>query len=251
MPRPGFDAEQHAVTQQRVLDMIRVLEEAIHGRITRADVVAWSRAIWPCQSGQGGPFPRHGVASTVFDSIYNLDRDEVVRDHDLRAYVRWLAEGEAFQSDPAPVAVLHGRPSDWVPTPSLDAPVRSWIDGLGWYEEVQLACPATGRPLLATSPLDPSKSEQAVSIMMRLGDEAREAVLDLFETFAIDECDVIYVDPRVQAETLPVWQLWRLDDNGNEFLIEAFRSRAKAVATQARFEARGQRQTYFVRPSQP
>lgn len=251
MPRTVFDAEQHALMRQRVLDMIRVLVEAIHGRITRADVVAWSRTIWPNGSGQGGPFRRHGTASTVFDSIYNLDRDDVVREHDLRAYVRWLAEGEALQPDDAPIAVLHGRPSDWLPTPALDAPVRCWIDGLGWHEGVQLACPATGRPLMATSRLEPSNSERAVSIMMRAGDDAREAVLDLFETFAIDERDVVYLDPRVQVATLPVWQLWRLDDNGNEFQMETFRSRAKALETQARFEARGHRQSYFVRPAPP
>ena len=56
-----------------------------------------------------------------------------------------------------------------------------------------------------------------------------------------------YVDPKLSLDALVRWELWRLDDNGNELLMESFRSHAKAVATQRRYEARGHRQSYFLR----
>jgi len=43
------------------------------------------------------------------------------------------------------------------------------------------------------------------------------------------------------------FELWRLDDNGNEFLIETFASRRAAEAQKRRFEHRGHKQTYWIR----
>lgn len=40
--------------------------------------------------------------------------------------------------------------------------------------------------------------------------------------------------------------LWRQDDNGNRFLVARFAVEAEAAAEQARFEALGHKQTYWV-----
>lgn len=42
------------------------------------------------------------------------------------------------------------------------------------------------------------------------------------------------------------WALWRQDDNGNRFLVARFAAEAAAAAEQARFEALGHKQTYWV-----
>ncbi|UTW07724.1 hypothetical protein [Pseudomonas benzenivorans] len=44
------------------------------------------------------------------------------------------------------------------------------------------------------------------------------------------------------------WCLVRLDDNGNEFVVRSGLSRAAAEALAREFEARGHKQSYWVRP---
>ncbi len=43
------------------------------------------------------------------------------------------------------------------------------------------------------------------------------------------------------------WCLIRLDDNGNEFVVQADLSRAQAQALARQYEARGHKQSYWVR----
>ncbi|NJK32877.1 MAG: hypothetical protein HC927_10985 [Deltaproteobacteria bacterium] len=64
----------------------------------------------------------------------------------------------------------------------------------------------------------------------------------------MDDADVGYVHPKVDLAKLPVWALWRQDDNANRFEIARFRSYAKAYAQERMFTARGHRQTYWVDP---
>lgn len=44
------------------------------------------------------------------------------------------------------------------------------------------------------------------------------------------------------------WALWRLDDNGNRFLMETYDSRERAEAAAREYTARGHKQTYWVEP---
>ena len=46
----------------------------------------------------------------------------------------------------------------------------------------------------------------------------------------------------------PRWCLLRLDDNGNEFVVRDNLTRAAAEALQREFEARGHKQSYWLRP---
>ena len=52
-------------------------------------------------------------------------------------------------------------------------------------------------------------------------------------------------------ESRPAWCLYRLDDNGNEVLVECFTAREAAEAERRRFEARGHKQAWFVRATPP
>jgi len=47
------------------------------------------------------------------------------------------------------------------------------------------------------------------------------------------------------------WCLVRLDDNGNQFVVRADQTRAAAEALARQFEARGHKQSYWVRQQQP
>jgi len=54
-----------------------------------------------------------------------------------------------------------------------------------------------------------------------------------------------------QASDIPpeengAFELWRQDDNGNEFLISTFRSRDEADKARLRLEAKGHKQHYWV-----
>ena len=42
------------------------------------------------------------------------------------------------------------------------------------------------------------------------------------------------------------WALWRLDDNGNRFVVAVFANRDEAEAAARAFEAHGHKQTYWV-----
>jgi hypothetical protein len=44
------------------------------------------------------------------------------------------------------------------------------------------------------------------------------------------------------------WALWRLDDNGNRFLMESFDSRERAESAARDYTARGHKQAYWVEP---
>ena len=48
------------------------------------------------------------------------------------------------------------------------------------------------------------------------------------------------------ARVAPRWLLWRLDDNGNRFVVAAFARRDEAEAAARDFEAHPHRQTYWV-----
>ncbi|APR02921.1 hypothetical protein Tchl_0045 [Thauera chlorobenzoica] len=50
---------------------------------------------------------------------------------------------------------------------------------------------------------------------------------------------------NAMEETLR-WVLWRLDDNGNRFVVAAFARRDEAEAAARAFAAHGHKQTYWV-----
>ena len=242
-------AQRHA-TSQRVAAMIEQLRALIEGRRTRAQVEDWARALAVGLPYPTVPFPGHGRAHLVWASLVNAherhDEGEIVRLGDLRAYLDWLTRGESFV----------GVPEQLVGLPiSLDAlaertgttPVRSWCEGLGWMGELRFGATLSGRPFVAFG--DALGAGAGTAIHERKGDPWHEALIDLFETFAIDERDTTQLREDVDLAQLPVWSFWREDDNANRFEIERFRSYAKAEAQVELFRARGHRQFYWVEPA--
>lgn len=51
---------------------------------------------------------------------------------------------------------------------------------------------------------------------------------------------------RRSHRPLSGWVLWRLDDNGNRFVVAVFANRDEAETTARAFEAHGHKQTYWV-----
>jgi len=45
-----------------------------------------------------------------------------------------------------------------------------------------------------------------------------------------------------------LWSVWRIDDNGNRFLVHPNLSREDAARLVAEYESRGHKQTYWAEP---
>lgn len=241
-------AEFDRVQAERVSAMIGQLRGLLTGRSTRAEVLAWAHELWPPGSGQGGPF-RWAMAACVFASILSLherhaDR-ELVRERDLRAYLRWLSEGELFHADDDAVINLAGEIEAFAARTGGEV-VRWWFDGIGWVQTVHFCAPGSGRPFVVHSMLE---RPTGLGFCKLRSDDWTEAAIDLFEALAIDDDDVYYLNPAIDRARLPVWALWRQDDSGNHFEIAQFRSYAKACAQQRMYTQRGHKQMYWVDPA--
>lgn len=149
-------AEEKRAQAEGVRTMMAHIRALLEGRESRADVMAWTRSMWPPERGQGSPF-RSGDAVAVFDSIWNLDArqgdQELVREIDLQAYLRWLGEGESFYGDEDELVFLAGDIEDLARRTGTEA-IRWWLDGLGWQASVRFAEPARGRPFVVNASLE-------------------------------------------------------------------------------------------------
>lgn len=149
------------------------LEELLRGRISRGDVARITREMWPEGSGQGNPF-RSGDASTVFESIWNIeerrDGELLVRDSDVRAYVRWLTEPTSLEG--AREVACATRTAERLAGSLGLAGVRFWFDGLGWYLEVQTRSPRSDRQFIILGPLEFETGRRVSTIRTTLPDRA-------------------------------------------------------------------------------
>ena len=70
-----------------VREMVALMRAVQSGGRSREILVEFTRRLWPDTTKQGGPFRAHGVATTVFDSIWNVMQPEgngfFIRDSDL------------------------------------------------------------------------------------------------------------------------------------------------------------------------
>lgn len=237
-------AEQARLQAERVRALADTIRAVLGGRMTRAELHAWTRELWPPNSGQGGPF-RSPTAASVFDSLYVCTTDDgrdAVRDVDLRAYLRWICEGESFLADQEPLIVL-ARDIDELAASAGTEAIRWWCDGLGWHVTTHFSAPAGGRPFVAHTTFE---RPDILEIHKQQRDDWHDAIIDLFETLAIDDADTAYIHPSVDLARLPVWTLWRQDDNGNLFEMARTRCYTKACAQERMFTARGHKQNYWV-----
>jgi hypothetical protein len=124
--------------------------------------------------------------------------------------------------------------------PDLRAP----LDGVGYEVLVLFGSPATGRAFVASMLLDSTQQVTEIESWAVPADtDAQSAVYeDLFDTLGIDDAD-LFVAVDVP---LPRWDLMRVDDNGNEFVVSSYTGLAKANARMAELESHAHKQSYWL-----
>ena len=128
------------------------------------------------------------------------------------------------------------------------APIRQIVDELGRCEILYFCAPASGRPFIARARAR-GENQSEVFVYKQRTDTWRDAVIDAFETLAIDERDTIGLHPTIELDQLPQWSLWREDDYSNRFEMDRYHCYAKARALERMFRARGHHQSYWVDPT--
>jgi hypothetical protein len=86
----------------RLVDALRLVSE---GHAPRSSITLLTRQLWPVSIGQGSPFSGNGTASTIFESIWNIeeqvDGDYILRESDLAQFLIWLQEGGEWHAGAA------------------------------------------------------------------------------------------------------------------------------------------------------
>lgn len=241
-------AEEKRAQAEGVRTMMAHIRALLEGRESRADVMAWTRSISPPDRGHDSPF-RSGDALAVSDSICNLDArwgdQELIREIDLRAYLRWLGGGQTFHGDKETLLVVEGDIEVFAARAGTEA-IRWWFDGIGWVVSVRFAEPARGRPFLGGAMLE---QPRGLGITKLRSDGWNEAIVDLFEALAIDDADALYIDPRVDLGQVPVWVLYSTGDGGVRREIARFRSYAKAHAQAQSSASKTPGQKFWIEPA--
>jgi hypothetical protein len=116
--------------------MMATLRAFLEGRLSRAEVKAWTRTMWPENGGQGSPTER------------DRDGSELIREADICGYLHWLETDREYDGDRDP---LVGLPPgiDALAVKTGSTPIRYWLGGVGWYFELCFRAPTTGRPFVA------------------------------------------------------------------------------------------------------
>lgn len=242
-------AESRRAQSERVLALLTRMRALVAGDLTRADMSKWLAELRPPGSGQRGPFI-HQPALSVYESLC-LDElwegQPLVRDVDLRAYLRWLSEGESFHASGDDTLFVLAVDIEEFAAQTRTEAIRWWHSGLGWRVSLQFASPVSGRAYLIHSGLEhPGR----IGLHKQDRYDLHEAIVDLFEALAIDEQDVTHLHRDVDLSRLPTWALWREDFNnsGNRFEVARYHSYAKACV-QARVFTERDNQTYWVDPA--
>lgn len=172
--------------------MVEVLQSFLDGHTPRSAIVSFTREVWPDMSRQGGPFMKDGTASSVFDSIWNVEErygeEYLLRESDLRDYLRWLTEGDPLSEARNRVWVRRSATEVAALPGSRDT--RFWMDGLGWFLSVELRSPKTGRIFVAVGPMDFDKPMRGAAVHAT-GELDHGMMEDLLETFALARDEVI------------------------------------------------------------
>jgi hypothetical protein len=224
----------------RVVEALRLVSE---GQAPRSSITLLTRQLWPESAGQGSPFPGNGTASTIFDSIWNIERqldgDYILRESDLAQFLIWLQEGDYLRGLER-LTCIKGTPAALANRLGI-ATVRYWMDGLGWHESFSVGSPFTGRRFVGTGPRTPEGAQPVVDIWTHHPQQTN-VFGDLFDTLVVDTSDLIQ-PPHLDVQQ---WDLWRQDDNGVRSLVASFTGRAKAEATLEHFEGLGHKQIYWL-----
>lgn len=185
------DPEQRRAVAALVVNVRGLLRGFLEGRVDRDELARFAR-----DRGSKPPRGLWGAAGAVLDSIAGADDlaaeielggaegEHIVREGDVRAYLSWLTEGEAFFADEEPFAGVELEYAALVEVIGIE-PVRWWWHGLGWFWSVEFCSPATGRMFGAIGSLD-HKGQRQFAVRKAVHDTDPEAALaDLIETLGL------------------------------------------------------------------
>lgn len=212
-------------------EMTALAERFLDGKATREEVESWARMV-----------DHHKLHSPAANDLHTcLCNIDVMRPQDLTQHLDAVRVGGPIFDDDivASVKLSIEEVARRVGRPTL----RFWIEGLGEFEGVRFASPATGRPFFAVvslyHPHDPG-----IHTVGHPSDPQEQAQVleDLFDTLIIDLDDT----GRINAPLPPTWKLLRLDDNVNTFVVASFTGYAKARAALTAYEAKMHKQSYWL-----
>ena len=98
--------------------------------------------------------------------------------------------------------------------------------------------------LAMAHPGGPPGAERMALQVVESSDDTRRDLDIALAQLGVAETDLLWVQPYLGS---PRWQLWRVDDNGNEFEVARFQSESYAKWIRSKYEAKGHKQFYFVR----
>jgi hypothetical protein len=234
-------------TARLTLEMVALVERFLDGHATRVELCSWAHRI-PKTHGQY-PLVHNGAAYALHTCLWNLDEmgpdgdDPLVRRVDLVDHLRAVRSGEP-RLDPDEIATLTLTPHAIAARTGTEV-IRMVIEGLGWYEVVRFASPATGRCFVAAARMrDPARAQSEVRTYRypAAEDERSRVISDLLDALGID------LDETVQTSCSPAcrWRLMRADDNGNTAVVATFTGYAKARAHLETYEKKAHKQTYWI-----
>jgi hypothetical protein len=237
----------------RTGELLQRLQGFVRGTETHASLVRWASSGWRIEHAQGGPLGLNRTATRLLANLANggalgrLDQAPILRVDDAAHYIELLRRGESHKLTRligcSRILLQDLQQRLHLPTE------RQVVPGIGWCEYLRFASPATGRTFVLEESLQrPSGDGDNAYGNFSSDDQsdARDCLIDLFETLAIDLDDLAWRAPEFEKLTLPTWTLWRQDDSGIKTAMTIFNSCRKAQAALAHFEALPHKQTYWL-----
>lgn len=125
------------------------------------------------------------------------------------------------------------------------APYQYWAIGFDCGLEILIAAYETPNQLVHVM-ADSPESEHILKHLESIG--LNLAIQHTFGQLDKEQKDYYFSkELRKSWERNSHWQLWRQDDNGNQFLIAVYSSERAALCAANTFESLGHKQTYWVK----
>lgn len=221
-----------------------VLLEYLQGNVRRKDVFDWAMAVCKGQVTYSEANPH-----TVFQSILNIcekdpDGEFLIRESDIQQYSELLEKEETEKSKYTQQDCVLStiKPLEQFNSGIHLKTLRYWLSGIGIMEDGKFTTVA-GNEYLAER-MYPENSGFDIYKPSKM--EWIEAAEDLLKTLNCSWSDIQNLNETVDKSSLPRYKVMRLDDNGNEYLIQTYDLYGEANKRLAEFEKLHHKQTYWI-----
>ena len=229
-------AEQQRQETERARSLARYVRALMAGQMTREQVQTWLEEL-QSQSERRAPFYRQ-PAQAVYESLFwlgeRLGSELLIRDADIRGYLRWLTDSDCFGARDDNSLFDLNRDIEELASELGVETVRWWHNGLGWWTSLRFSSPVSGRPYVVHSELD---TPAQIGFLPLSDVNHHDAIVDLFEVLAIDDSDVLSINRNIDIARLPKWALVCEDPLGTPHDVVEFRSYAKAHRQRELYES--------------